>query len=156
MSSQLPGIRFWRRKLRFIYDDVVVGVHDDHFWPSRMNSSISSVSKFTLGNDARSVRALDNRSLTVTRPGTSTDSRRTITSLFKLRRLLAADSLSRRYSSSGMSFNVKVVAMSFSLQRFQNGGWSRNSTGSCDVRKAIDIGMMRFVVLPACRRKLSL
>ena len=45
----------------------------------------------------------------VARPGSITDSRQTIASLFRLRRWLTADAFNRTYISSGMFFKVRVV-----------------------------------------------
>jgi len=52
----------------------------------------------------------------VTVAGSSTASRHTMASLFMLRRCVCAERLSRSYTSSGMFFRVKVVAMSVSNQ----------------------------------------
>ena len=49
-------------------------------------------------------------------PGSNTDSKHTIASLFKLRLFVSADAFSRWYTSSGMFFKVKVVATVSSIQ----------------------------------------
>jgi hypothetical protein len=73
---------------------------------------MSSAKNIFLGNAARSSLALASLSLGANFVGSSTASRHTIASLFKLRRCISAALFKRSYTASGMFFNVKVVGMS--------------------------------------------
>jgi hypothetical protein len=73
---------------------------------------MSSAKNVFLSNAARSSLALASLSLGASFVGSSTASRHTIASLFKLRRCISAALFKRSYTASGMFFNVKVVGMS--------------------------------------------
>ena len=92
-----------------------VSVNRNHARPSRLNASMSLAVNFPFCRESLIARALAMTSSAVARPGRSTDSRHTIASLFKLRRWLSADALSRTYTSSGIFFSVIVVGILFSI-----------------------------------------
>jgi hypothetical protein len=69
-----------------------------------------------LGRATRMARALASLSAGAMLPGSNTDSKHTIASLFKLRLCVSADAFSRWYTSSGIFFRVKVVATVRSIQ----------------------------------------
>lgn len=62
-----------------------VGVNRNHGRPSRLKASMSLAVNLPFGKESRIARALAMTSSAVARPGSSTDSRQTIASLFKLR-----------------------------------------------------------------------
>ncbi len=72
-----------------------VGVHHNHWRPSRLNASMSLLVNLAFGIAARRARARTRRSAGVMRSGISTDSRHTMASLFRLRRCRSAAAFKR-------------------------------------------------------------
>jgi hypothetical protein len=74
-------------------------------------ASMSRALNFTFGSELRSARARASRSAGKIRAGSSTASRHTMASLFRLRRWASAEPLRRSYTSSGTFLSVKLVGM---------------------------------------------